>query len=347
MSFFEDPPLHDFPDRAVRLLQAYPAHLRELVQDVSPRLAPRLAFDRAQPLVRDFALPDWRRRESDLLFHVPFLPGEGLTELLICLLVEHQSAIDPAMPLRTLWYAVLYWERQWLAWSKNHARGEPLRLNPVLPIVLHTGTERWTAPCQMLDLMAGPEELHRFVPQWQPLLWDLAERTPQELLGLTGDWLPSLAVVRGEAESAEAFEAVYRAVLERLEPLSEREETRWRDLVWFVLSWALRRRPQTEQQSLYTAAVQSHERAGAQKEVTIMSGRVGMTWEDEMLQRGELRGRIAGARTTLLRMGRKRFGEPDAATVAALEAVTDFDRLEQLGERLLDVASWQELLAAP
>ena len=43
--------------------------------------------------------------------------------------------------------------------------------------------------------------------------------------------------------------------------------------------------------------------------------------------------------------GRKRFGEPDAPTAAALQAITDLDRLEALSDRLLDVASWQELLA--
>lgn len=59
------------------------------------------------------------------------------------------------------------------------------------------------------------------------------------------------------------------------------------------------------------------------------------------------RGRVAEARQFLLRQGRKKFGPPDPVTTTALEAVTDLERLEQLGERLLDVSSWQELLAPP
>jgi hypothetical protein len=52
------------------------------------------------------------------------------------------------------------------------------------------------------------------------------------------------------------------------------------------------------------------------------------------------------ARKFLLRLGKKQFGVPDRATRAALEAITDPERLEQLGERVLDVSSWQELVSS-
>ena len=52
-----------------------------------------------------------------------------------------------------------------------------------------------------------------------------------------------------------------------------------------------------------------------------------------------------GEKRLLLLQGRKRFGSPDLQTAAAIEAITDLERLEQLGERLLDVSSWEELLA--
>jgi predicted transposase YdaD len=60
------------------------------------------------------------------------------------------------------------------------------------------------------------------------------------------------------------------------------------------------------------------------------------------------RGRLQEARTLLLRIGRSKFGAPaDDATTAVLNNLTDLERLEALGERLLHVASWQELLAEP
>jgi hypothetical protein len=48
----------------------------------------------------------------------------------------------------------------------------------------------------------------------------------------------------------------------------------------------------------------------------------------------------------LLRQGTKRFGEPNPATIAALEAIQDIDRLGALGERILDpnIQDWNDLL---
>jgi predicted transposase YdaD len=56
-------------------------------------------------------------------------------------------------------------------------------------------------------------------------------------------------------------------------------------------------------------------------------------------------GRLEEARAILLRQGQKRFGPATAKVRAALEAITSVERLELLAERLLDVESWEELLA--
>ena len=52
-----------------------------------------------------------------------------------------------------------------------------------------------------------------------------------------------------------------------------------------------------------------------------------------------------GMHHILLHHGRMLFDDPDAETRAALEAITDPQQLERLSERLLDVSSWDELLA--
>jgi hypothetical protein len=55
-------------------------------------------------------------------------------------------------------------------------------------------------------------------------------------------------------------------------------------------------------------------------------------------------GRVLEARDFLLMVGRIRFGEPDPATRATVEGITDLERLHQLGQRALSVATWQDLL---
>src|SRR5947209_16592335 len=101
MSFFTDPPLHDFPDRAHRLLLEHPDNLRELIGAAAPDVAGGFEFARTRKLDRALPLPDWRRRESDLLFSIPWRETAGgpATEALLCLLVEQQSQEDAAMPL--------------------------------------------------------------------------------------------------------------------------------------------------------------------------------------------------------------------------------------------------------
>ena len=62
---------------------------------------------------------------------------------------------------------------------------------------------------------------------------------------------------------------------------------------------------------------------------------------------GEAKGEIKGMRRTIFRQGQVRFGVPGEAIRAALNAITDLDRLERMSERLLTASSWQELLDTP
>ena len=59
---------------------------------------------------------------------------------------------------------------------------------------------------------------------------------------------------------------------------------------------------------------------------------------------GRAAGRAEGTRSALTRQGRKKFGPPTPEQEAAVNAITDPARLEALGEKLLDVATWDELL---
>ena len=56
-------------------------------------------------------------------------------------------------------------------------------------------------------------------------------------------------------------------------------------------------------------------------------------------------GRLAHAHQILFRLGEKRFGPPDDATMATLNAISSVRKLDKLSERILEVDSWQELLS--
>ena len=57
-------------------------------------------------------------------------------------------------------------------------------------------------------------------------------------------------------------------------------------------------------------------------------------------------GAIRATQKIVLRQGRKRFGEPNESVRQAILAINDVEPLEKLTEKLLDVTSWEELLAA-
>ena len=142
---------HDFPDRAIREALLHPKNLRAVMRAVAPNVAEQLAYERYQVVRPANLLEDWHKRDRDLMVRLPFRDDSG-REVLVCILAEHQSTPDQAMPLRLLVYAVLFWEQEWRAWEAKHERGERLRLTPVIPVVLHTGQSDWGTNRRRADL---------------------------------------------------------------------------------------------------------------------------------------------------------------------------------------------------
>ncbi len=62
--------------------------------------------------------------------------------------------------------------------------------------------------------------------------------------------------------------------------------------------------------------------------------------------KGRAEGRAEEAREAVFRLGGKKLGQPSAQVRSKVDAIDDLDRLNTLLERILDVSSWDELLAA-
>lgn len=58
-------------------------------------------------------------------------------------------------------------------------------------------------------------------------------------------------------------------------------------------------------------------------------------------------GQTEYAHKTIIRQGRRRFGEPTEEITAAVKAITDLDRLDRILDRVQEAADWQELLRTP
>ncbi len=66
-----------------------------------------------------------------------------------------------------------------------------------------------------------------------------------------------------------------------------------------------------------------------------------------IVEEGVVKGEVKGMLRNLLQLGRRRFGEPNPDTEAALRGIADPERLARIVDAVLDVSSWGELLATP
>lgn len=239
----------DLPDRIFRQSLRRPANLSDFLYLVVPQMADGFDCDRARLLDREFLTEDWRRREADLPFEVPYRTAEGEEPSLVCVLIEHQSDTDPLIPLRLLSYVVWYWDRQWQAWAGSDRPRSPLRLHPVLPIVLYSGARPWGSNRTLADLLGGPAVFRGFAPRWEPVFWNLADQTPAGLLN-GGEWSQMLAAVQAADGDETVFEPTFPDAMRRLSGLADRDPVRWQELVWMALSYAWSRRPAQDRERL-------------------------------------------------------------------------------------------------
>lgn len=351
MSLFDNPPLHDFPDRALRQALAHPGNLRDLLVAALPGLAPHLDFSQVEEVPRDFLLEDWRGREADLFFRLPYQPaGEGVEQIVVCVLLEHQSQPDPRLPLRLLLHALLFWEQQWKEWERRHPLGEPLRLTPVIPVVFHTGARPWGSNRSLAELIGGPEEIQRLAPAWPVAFWDLAEHDPEELLAADGPFLNLLSMVRVEDDEAERFQEVFGRLMAGLGPLAQRDKMRWRDLLWLALSWVLQRRDKGEREPLLELAQSAQAEQKLKEEVSEMTQKTRNSWADELKEEyqkagekiGEKRGRERAAQTArkaIRALLKNRFGPVPEEVGRQLDECLDLERLEAALERAETISS--------
>lgn len=69
--------------------------------------------------------------------------------------------------------------------------------------------------------------------------------------------------------------------------------------------------------------------------------------EAKGIAEGWKQGALEQLRKTLLLLGGDRFGAPSARAAAAVEAIEDIDRLQELAVRVLHATGWEELLGSP
>ena len=77
-----------------------------------------------------------------MVFRVPFQSGSDTDELLIYILIEHQSTVDPTMGFRVLYYMTQIWDYQRREWESQSSPQESVAfLSDSANRVLHGRSE--------------------------------------------------------------------------------------------------------------------------------------------------------------------------------------------------------------
>ncbi|MDZ4289452.1 MAG: Rpn family recombination-promoting nuclease/putative transposase [Prosthecobacter sp.] len=133
-------------------------------------VAAHIDWSSLTPVPTTFVKRSLQQAHSDLIFSAK----AGGREVLLYLLFEHQTTVDPAMPLRLLNYV--------LEILNAHEKEHGLPLPAVLPFVLHQGPQTWTVSTRFEDLLELPEDLAAdllpYLPKFTHALLDLTQFDP-------------------------------------------------------------------------------------------------------------------------------------------------------------------------
>jgi predicted transposase/invertase (TIGR01784 family) len=312
------------PENAVAFFQSHlPAETAAIIDWSSLALLPG-----------SFVKGTLQQAHSDLVFSV--LAGQR--ELKLYLLFEHQTTVDPAMPLRLLGYITEL--------LITHERQHGLPLPPVLPFVLHQGPDRWTVSPEFSDLFQLSEDmteaLRSFLPTFRHGLLDLTQFDPakeedqasmrivlqlmklarQKRLADFFEWL-AREFASQISESLLRTSLVYAFNVDSsldLEEISRRMEN----------NRTLRDQTMSIAQKLIAQGHEEGLEKGIEKGIELG------------LEKGLDLGYGQGVLKTCVRQARKKWHALSDETLSGIESL-NYGQLEQLTEDLLDMASEEDL----
>ncbi len=241
-SLFDIPP-SQYPDRSARWLFKEKKNIRGLIEIVANELVEYLDFDLIKEDNRSYITDILSELESDMVFRIPFHTEEGADTLLIHILIEHQSTVDPMMGFRVLYYMCQIWAQQRRELEASEIPKSQWRLQPILPIVFYIGIQRWQTPIALTNIMEVPQMLLRFVPRFDTLFLGVKDSDPAVLTkseNLFG-WL--LKVLQHEHADEDVLRNTMSEVFNHIDSLDSVSVSQLRNVILYLYQLVFFRRP--------------------------------------------------------------------------------------------------------
>jgi hypothetical protein len=281
-----------FPENGMKLMLKNPKNVRDLLLLTGAKMAGLIDYDHMTPVQTSFVQRDYRHVESDVVLRAPLRQKKSKRprrEVMIYVLIEHQSEPDRLMPLRLLEYVVQIFRWQEREWSLHHRSFTNLRFQPVLPVVFYTGTRAWENIGRLVDLIEMGAEFGAVTPALDPLFMNLEAIGPRSLEegGFFG-WV--LRLVQERRARPDEFKKLVEQVVSHLENLPQDDRLRWLELLSYIIALIYHERDPSEHGGLRETIETSVHTDEYRQEVS----RMGRTIADELREEGLKRGRKEG-----------------------------------------------------
>ena len=350
-----DTRIHQFHDRSAKWLLENTENLKALLAIIASDIVEHLDFSRVEIQNTTFIPDDLRQQASDLVYLLPFRDEDSAGSsqtVMVYILVEHQSTVDPLMGLRLLSYMCQIWNTQRRAYMQGEVPPSDWRFQPIIPVIFYTGEQRWVAPPSLKTVMDLPEALRRFVPTFDVLLLDVKGEPDETLISSDHPFGWLLTVLKAERYEPEDFVSVLERLRDHLRGLPDAAEGAvWQQVIYYLYLFIFHRRSAAEQPVLAEIVSETHPYLGlsdeeeqlmrSMAEVTFQQGK--QEGKQEGRQEGIAQGEKRGTIESILALLNMRF-ETDAVAALrpALEAIDD---LRVLREVLLEVPESENLEA--
>ncbi|HIE29526.1 TPA: hypothetical protein EYP66_19830 [Candidatus Poribacteria bacterium] len=342
-------PVREFPDRGIKWLLESKENVHALLDIVASDIAKNLDFSKLEKLPQSFIPDNLRKQESDLLFLVPFHDEETdkVREVVVYILIEHQSTPDRVMNFRLLFYMLQIWDSQRRAWLNEKIPKGQWNFRPILPIVFYTGEQSWAKLLSMAELMDLPKALERFVPHHDTLFLNLKTKPKEELIADGHPFGYLLQVIQKEnATKEEVTEAIELAV-KHFDSFPSEQQNQWAKLMYYLVLLIRHRRGSDEQDELISVVKESIYEHKRREEVEEM----GRTAAQELIEQGIAQGIAQGIeqgiiqskQEDLLELMKVKFDSVPQSVTDKIKRMQDTGRLNELIRKILTVRSIDEM----
>ena len=353
-------PVREFADRGTKWLLKSPENVSGLLQILDFNLSTKIDFSRLHDEKKSFILDNlrpefWRiRLQSDLVYAAPFWDEEDRTEgeVLIYILIEHQSQPDISMGFRIVFYMMQIWDTQRREWERNKVPKSQWSFRPILPALFYTGKPSWDTPISITDAMKQlPKSLERFIPRHDILYLNLKAMEKEKLTAYEHPFGWLLRIIQQENASLEELASELELAIAQLDKLPDSESNQWIRAMHYILLLIYNRREleeHTQLTDIVTDAVQDRKR---REEVSKMGRTIAQALIEEGkgigMEIGVERGMEIGVERGIIQTKQEdlielmQFIKPEVNN--KIRSIQDVDRLTALFRRALSANSIDEL----